>query len=126
MYSISAIAIPSLFLVFPNRRLIASLDNLTHSLAAARTAGKERRQLSNEREGAMHQSSLAYRGFVITPMAAVDGGLYAAMTIVCDGDGIQRASGVLGHFACAEDARAFALSAGKKDIDQRLHTPLAA
>jgi len=68
----------------------------------------------------MLQATVTYRGFVITPMAAFDGGLYAAMTIVCDGDGIQRASGVLGHFASADDARAYALNAGKDDIDRRL------
>ncbi|WP_250517414.1 hypothetical protein [Caballeronia sp. INDeC2] len=74
----------------------------------------------------MLQPRVAYRGFVITPMAAYDGGLYAAMSIVCDRDGIQRASGVLGHFASAEDARAFALNAAKDDIDRRLHPPVAA
>jgi hypothetical protein len=67
-----------------------------------------------------------YRGFIITPMAAFDGGLYAAMTIICDGTGLQRASGVLGHFASADEASAFALVAGKEEVDRRLWRPAAA
>ncbi|KXU85280.1 hypothetical protein CR51_40705 [Caballeronia megalochromosomata] len=75
----------------------------------------------------MIQLQINHRGFVITPMAAFDGGLYAAMTIVCDGDGLQRASGVLGHFSSAEEARAFALNAAKDEIDRRLlHASAAA
>ncbi|SAK52533.1 hypothetical protein AWB79_01895 [Caballeronia hypogeia] len=74
----------------------------------------------------MNQFQVSYRGFVITPLAAFDGGLYAAMTIICDGDGLQRASGVLGHFTGADEARAFALMAGKNDVDRRLWHATAA
>ncbi|MDR5815120.1 MULTISPECIES: hypothetical protein [unclassified Caballeronia] len=74
----------------------------------------------------MKQTRFEYRGFVVIPMAAFDGGLYAAMAIVCDDRGQQRASGVLGHFDSAEEASAFALSAGKDEIDHRLWHPAAA
>ncbi|MDR5794555.1 hypothetical protein QCE49_14345 [Caballeronia sp. LZ008] len=68
----------------------------------------------------MNQPQVTYRGFVIMPMAAFDGGLYAAMTIISDTGGLQRATGVLGHFASVEEARAFALVAGKDEVDRRL------
>ncbi|MFM0324440.1 hypothetical protein [Caballeronia glebae] len=75
----------------------------------------------------MNQPRVTYRGFVIMPMAAFDGGLYAAMTIICDVDGLQRATGVLGHFASAEEARTFALLAGKDEVDGRMwRAPAAA
>jgi hypothetical protein len=75
----------------------------------------------------MNQVQVGYRGFVITPMAAFDGGLYAAMTIVCDPGGLQRASGILGHFGSADEARAFALMAGKDEVDRRVwHSTAAA
>ncbi|SAK58432.1 hypothetical protein AWB77_01871 [Caballeronia fortuita] len=74
----------------------------------------------------MNQPRIIYRGFVITPMAAFDGGLYAAMTIICDGDGLQRATGVLGHFPSADEARNFALSAGKDEVDRRVARSAAA
>ncbi|BAO89700.1 MULTISPECIES: hypothetical protein [Caballeronia] len=67
----------------------------------------------------MNQVQVNYRGFVITPMAAFDGGLYAAMSIICDASGLQRASGVLGHFGTADEACAFALAAAKDEIDRR-------
>jgi hypothetical protein len=74
----------------------------------------------------MNQTRTEYRGFVITPMAAFDGGLYAAMAIICDDHGQQRASGVLGHFASADEATAFALIAGKDEVDRRSWHPAAA
>jgi hypothetical protein len=75
----------------------------------------------------MGQIQVSYRGFIITPMAAFDGGLYAAMMIICDVSGLQRASGVLGHFPSAEEACAFALAAGKDEVDHRIwDTPAAA
>lgn len=74
----------------------------------------------------MNQTRIGYRGFVITPMAAFDGGLYAAMTIICDDRGQQRASGVLGHFTSAEEASAFALLAGRDEVERRLWHPAAA
>ena len=75
----------------------------------------------------MNQVQVNYHGFVITKMAAFDGGLYAAMTIICDASGLQRASGILGHFASAEEARAFALMGAKDEIDRRMwHSSAAA
>ncbi|MDR5780656.1 hypothetical protein QCE63_14630 [Caballeronia sp. LZ065] len=74
----------------------------------------------------MDQTRFVYRGFVITPMAAYDGGLYAAMVIICDDRGQQRASGVLGHFDSPEQASAFALTAGTDEVDRRLWHPVAA
>jgi hypothetical protein len=75
----------------------------------------------------MNQVQVNYHGFVITPMAAFDGGLYAAMTIIGDASGLQRASGILGHFQSAEEARAFALMAGKDEVDRRMwHSTAAA
>jgi hypothetical protein len=40
------------------------------------------------------------------------------MLILRNNDGIQTASGVLGSFACALDARRFALKHGMDEIDQ--------
>ena len=75
----------------------------------------------------MNQPQFNYRGFIITPMAAYDRGLYAAMTIICDADGLQRASGVLRHFASADEACDFALMSGRDEVDRRLwRTPAAA
>ena len=75
----------------------------------------------------MNQVQVNYRGFVITPMAAFDGGLYAAMTIICDASGLQRASGILGHFHSADEARAYALMSGKDEVDRRVwHSTAAA
>jgi hypothetical protein len=92
-----------------------------------------------ESEGSMKQTHLSrpshpwlqhrttYRGFIITPIAAYDGGLYAAMFIIGDPNGLQRASGVLGQFASAEEACAFALVIGKEEVDRRFSgTPAAA
>jgi hypothetical protein len=66
------------------------------------------------------QTRINYRGFSITPLAAYDGGLYIAMVIIGERDGSQRASGVLGQFASAEDACAFAMSTAKAEVDQRI------
>ncbi|SAK85602.1 hypothetical protein AWB75_05711 [Caballeronia catudaia] len=75
----------------------------------------------------MNEVQVNYHGFIITPMAAFDGGLYAAMAIICDGNGLQRASGILGHFASAEEARAFALISAKDEIDRHVwHSSAAA
>jgi hypothetical protein len=65
------------------------------------------------------QRRMAYRGFLITPLAAYDGGLYAAMVIIGDCYGSQRASGVLGQFASAEEACSYALVFGKEEVDRR-------
>jgi hypothetical protein len=74
----------------------------------------------------LHQQ-IHYRGFVITPLAAYDGGMYAAMVIIGDPEGLQRASGVLGQFASAEEACTYALVVGKEEVERRFHgTPAAA
>jgi hypothetical protein len=67
----------------------------------------------------MEHPQITYRGFTITPMAAFDGGLYAAMTIICDPNGTQRASGILGHFPSADEALDFALMAAKDEVNRR-------
>ena len=75
----------------------------------------------------MNQVQVNYRGFTITAMAAFDGGVYAAMMIIGDGNGLQRASGILAHFPTADEARAFALMAGKDEVDRRAwHSTAAA
>jgi hypothetical protein len=66
----------------------------------------------------MNIDEVTYRNFVLLPLAAYDDGMYAAMLILRNGDGIQTASGVLGRFACALDARRFALKHGMAQIDQ--------
>jgi hypothetical protein len=58
-----------------------------------------------------------YRGYSISPFAAYDGGLYAAMVIIGDQHGRQRASGILGHFASAEEACAYAAMFGREEVD---------
>ena len=69
----------------------------------------------------MRDGEIAYKNVVLIPMAAYDDGTYAAMLIVRELDGLQRASGILGHFACALDARKFALAHGMNEIDARRH-----
>lgn len=72
------------------------------------------------REGCeMRDAEVTYKNVVLIPLAAYDEGTYAAMLIVREQDGLQRASGVLGHFACALDARKFALGYGMTEIDAR-------
>ncbi|MFM0140150.1 hypothetical protein [Caballeronia grimmiae] len=66
----------------------------------------------------MENGEVVYKGFVLRPLAAYDDGMYAAMLILRNRDGIQTASGVLGSFACAIDARRFALKHGMHEIDQ--------
>jgi len=65
----------------------------------------------------MRDGEIAYKNVVLIPLAAYDDGTYAAMLIVRELDGLQRASGILGHFACALDARKFALAYGMTEID---------
>ena len=69
----------------------------------------------------MRDGEIAYKNVVLIPLAAYDDGTYAAMLIVRELDGLQRASGILGHFACALDARKFALAYGMTEIDARWH-----
>ena len=67
----------------------------------------------------MRDNEVAYKSVVLVPLAAYDEGLYAAMLIVRELNGLQRASGVLGHFPSAVDARNFALAYGMAEIDDR-------
>jgi hypothetical protein len=67
----------------------------------------------------MQDAEIAYKNVVLIPLAAYDEGLYAAMLIVRELNGLQRASGVLGHFRVAADARDFALAYGIAEIDER-------
>jgi hypothetical protein len=66
----------------------------------------------------MENGEVVYKNFVLRPLAAYDDGMYVAMLILRNGDGIQTATGVLGSFACALDARRFALKHGMDEIDQ--------
>ncbi|AME26058.1 MULTISPECIES: hypothetical protein [Burkholderiaceae] len=67
----------------------------------------------------MRDGEISYKDVTLIPLAAYDDGTYAAMLIVRELDGMQRASGILGHFACALDARKFALAYGMTEIDAR-------
>ncbi len=60
-----------------------------------------------------------YKGSILIPLAAFDDGLYASMLIVGKSDGVQRASGVLGHFTNSDAARKFAVEYGMAEIDHR-------
>ena len=67
----------------------------------------------------MKEAEVTYKNVVLIPLAAYDDGLYAAMLIVGESSGVQRASGVLGHFPCPVAARKFALDYGMAEIDER-------
>lgn len=67
----------------------------------------------------MRNTEVAYKDVFLIPLAAYDEGQYAAMLIVKELNGVQRASGVLGHFPCAGTARSFALDYGRAEIDHR-------
>ena len=66
----------------------------------------------------MSRVEVAYKGFVLIPLAAFDEGSYAAMVITKTPDQSQRASGVLGSFADADAACRFAVEYGMAQIDQ--------
>ncbi|MDR5741276.1 MULTISPECIES: hypothetical protein [unclassified Caballeronia] len=68
----------------------------------------------------MNQVHADYRGFVITPLAAFDDGLYTSMLILRDKAGRQRATGMLGQFASANEACQFALAVGMEEIDRQM------
>jgi hypothetical protein len=67
----------------------------------------------------METAEVAYKNFVLTPLAAYDEGRYAAMLIVRKPDGTQRATDVLGIFPCAPEARRFAIAYGISQIDAK-------
>jgi hypothetical protein len=66
----------------------------------------------------MQDAEVAYKNVVLIPLAAYDDGLYAAMLIIREFDGLQSATGVLGHFPNPVDARKFALAYGTAAIDE--------
>lgn len=68
----------------------------------------------------MENLEVVYKTFVLTPLAAYDDGMYAAMLIVRKPDGTERATDVLGRFPCAVEARKFAIAYGMSQIDARL------
>jgi hypothetical protein len=65
-----------------------------------------------------NNAEVTFEGRLLTPLAAWDEGMYAAMLIVRGTDGAQRATPVLGRFASAEQARACALAWGMAHIDE--------
>jgi hypothetical protein len=71
------------------------------------------------RESEMSNPEIVYHGHALIPSAAFDEGLYAAMLVVRGRDGVQRASGVLGHFPCKAEACRFAIEYGMAEIDKR-------
>ncbi|SAL66208.1 hypothetical protein AWB67_03649 [Caballeronia terrestris] len=62
-------------------------------------------------------AEVGYKGFSLTPLTVEEDGSYTAMLIVCDPDGVQRASGALGNFPSALEAMRFALRYGMAEID---------
>lgn len=67
----------------------------------------------------MHAIPLSYNDHVLVPLAAGERGSYASMVIVTKPNGARWASGVLGHFAEADDACRFAIAYGKAEVDGR-------
>jgi hypothetical protein len=67
----------------------------------------------------MHAIPLNYNDHVLVPLAAGERGSFASMVIVTKPNGARWASGVLGHFAEADDACRFAIEYGKAEIDGR-------
>jgi hypothetical protein len=66
----------------------------------------------------MSKVEVAYKGFVLIPLAAFDSGSYAAMVITKQPDQSQRASGILGNFADADAACQYAVEYGMAQIDK--------
>ncbi|KDR37766.1 hypothetical protein BG61_07790 [Caballeronia glathei] len=67
----------------------------------------------------MPDSEVTYKEFTVRPLAAYDDGMYASMLILRKPDGTQRATGVLGRFPCALEARRFAIGYDMAEIDHR-------
>src|SRR5471032_856798 len=65
----------------------------------------------------MHAIPLNYNDHVLVPLAAGERGSFASMVIVTKPNGARWASGVLGHFAEADDACRFAIEYGKAEVD---------
>jgi hypothetical protein len=62
----------------------------------------------------MHAIPLNYNDHILVPLAAGERGSFASMVIVTKPNGARWASGVLGHFAEADDACRFAIEYGKR------------
>ena len=72
----------------------------------------------------MESAAIAYKTFLLTPLAAYDEGMYAAILIVRKPDGTQRATEVLGRFPHALEAHRYAIAHGMAQIDaKRLPEP---
>jgi hypothetical protein len=67
----------------------------------------------------MDIGEIVYKGFVLRPRITYEDGGYVAMLFMRQPDGSQSASGELGNFPCALNARRFALLHGMAQIDQR-------
>ncbi len=67
----------------------------------------------------MGNLEIVYHGQALIPLAVFDEGLYAATLVVRGLDGVQRSSGVLGHFPCEAAACRFAIEYGMAEIDKR-------
>ena len=65
----------------------------------------------------MHAIPLNYNDHSLVPLAAGERGSFASMVIVTKPNGARWASGVLGHFAEADDACRFAIEYGKAEVD---------
>jgi len=67
----------------------------------------------------MQDAEITYKQFTLRPLAAFDEGMYASMLILRKPDGTQRATDVLGRFACPIEARRYAIAYGMAEIDHR-------
>ena len=91
-----------------------------HDLRAMTDTDRRRDGVLSGEEQEMKEAEVTYKNVVLIPLAAYDDGLYAAMLIVGELSGVQRASGVLGHFPCPVAARKYALAYGMAEIDERV------
>ncbi len=72
----------------------------------------------------MQNVEVTHKTFILTPLAAYDEGMYAALLIVRKPDGTQRATKELGRFYSALEACTFAIAHGMTEIDaSRLPEP---
>lgn len=67
----------------------------------------------------MQNAEVTHKTFILTPLAAYDEGMYAALLIVRKPDGTQRATKELGRFSSALEACRFAIAHGMAEIDAR-------
>lgn len=67
----------------------------------------------------MQTAEVTHKTFILTPLAAYDDGMYAALLMVRKPDGTERATKELGRFPSALEARKFAIAHGMAEIDAR-------